>query len=56
MRARKDGLHVISLYSHIMPQANLQDIIKKYKPKEVFECLGFEKDVSTYAFQQEVEQ
>lgn len=43
----KNGLHVISLYAHIMPETKLEDIIEKYKPKEVFTCSGFEKDVTT---------
>lgn len=43
----KNGLHIISLYAHIMPETNLEDVIKKYNPKEVFECLGFKKDVTT---------
>lgn len=43
----KNGLHAISLYAHIMPETSLEDVIGKYKPKEVFECLGFEKEVAT---------
>jgi len=42
----KNGLHVISLYAHIMPETSLEDVIKKYQPKEVRECLGFEKEIT----------
>ncbi len=43
----RNGLHVISLYAHVMPETDLEDIIEKYKPKEVFTCSGFEINVTT---------
>lgn len=43
----KNGMHVISLYAHLMPETTLEDITEKYNPKEVFTCSGFEKDVTS---------
>jgi ribosomal protein S18 acetylase RimI-like enzyme len=37
----KDGLHIIELYAHVMPEVNLLTIKKKYQP-EVFVCCGYE--------------
>ena len=42
----KNGLHVVSLYAHVMPDTNLHEVIENYEPKEVFTCVGFEINVS----------
>jgi ribosomal protein S18 acetylase RimI-like enzyme len=38
----KDGLHVIELYAHVMPEVDLESTIAKYQPKEVLVCRGYE--------------
>jgi len=38
----KDSLHVIELYAHVIPEADLESIIAKYQPEEVFVCRGYE--------------
>jgi ribosomal protein S18 acetylase RimI-like enzyme len=40
-----NGVHVISLYAHVMPEADLDELIKKYEPKQVLTCSGFEISV-----------
>ena len=40
----KDGMHVIELYAHIMPEINLSAIKEKYQP-EVFTCCGYEINI-----------
>jgi ribosomal protein S18 acetylase RimI-like enzyme len=37
-----DGMHVVSLYAHVMPEANLEELIRKYEPRQVHVCSGFE--------------
>ena len=41
----RDGVHVISVYAHVMPEADLKEVIKKYEPKQVLKCSGFEISV-----------
>jgi len=41
----RDSLHVISLYAHVMPEADLDEVIKKYEPKQVLTCSGYEISV-----------
>jgi len=41
----RDGMHVTSLYAHVMPEANLDEIIRKYEPKQVHACSGFDLSV-----------
>ncbi|MEM3579969.1 MAG: GNAT family N-acetyltransferase, partial [Candidatus Bathyarchaeia archaeon] len=38
----RDGLHVIEVYAHVMPETDLEGIKKKYQPKEVLTCRGYE--------------
>jgi GNAT superfamily N-acetyltransferase len=38
----RDGVNVMSLYAHIMPEADLQTVMRKYEPKQVLKCTGFE--------------
>jgi len=38
----KDGLHIIEIYAHVMPETELRAIIEKYQPKEIFPCRGYE--------------
>jgi ribosomal protein S18 acetylase RimI-like enzyme len=38
----RDGMHVISLYAHVMPEADIKEVVRKYEPKQVHACSGFE--------------
>jgi len=38
----RDGIHIIEIYAHIMPETDLKTIVEKYQPKEVFPCCGYE--------------
>ncbi|MDH7477692.1 MAG: GNAT family N-acetyltransferase [Candidatus Bathyarchaeota archaeon] len=38
----KDGMHIVEVYAHIMPETDLRTIIEKYQPKEVLPCYGYE--------------
>lgn len=40
-----DSFHVISLCAHVMPEADLDEVIKKYEPKQVLACSGYELSV-----------
>jgi ribosomal protein S18 acetylase RimI-like enzyme len=42
----RDGMHVISLYAHVMPETDVKEVIGKYEPKQVHVCSGFEIYVS----------
>ncbi|MCK4439704.1 GNAT family N-acetyltransferase [Candidatus Bathyarchaeota archaeon] len=41
----KDGMHITELYAHVMPDTDINDITRKYVPKEVHICAGFELSV-----------
>lgn len=41
----RDGVHVISLYAHVMPEADLPTVMREYEPKQVLKCTGFEISV-----------
>jgi ribosomal protein S18 acetylase RimI-like enzyme len=41
----RDGVHVISLYAHVMPEADLSTVMRKYEPKQILKCTGFEISV-----------
>jgi len=38
----RDGMHVISLYAHVMPEVGIKEVSRKYEPKRVHACSGFE--------------
>jgi ribosomal protein S18 acetylase RimI-like enzyme len=38
----RDGLHVVEIYAHVMPETNLEEVKKKYQLKDVFACRGYE--------------
>ncbi len=38
----RDGLHIIEIYAHVMPETDLEEVEKKYHPKEVLTCRGYE--------------
>jgi len=38
----KDGLHIIEVYAHVMPETNIKTIIEKYQPSDVLPCRGYE--------------
>jgi ribosomal protein S18 acetylase RimI-like enzyme len=38
----KDGMHIIEIYAHVMPETDLKTIIEKHQPKEILPCHGFE--------------
>lgn len=38
----RDSMHIVEIYAHVMPEADLKAIIAKYQPKEVMPCRGFE--------------
>jgi len=38
----KDGMHIIEIYAHVMPETDLKAIIEKHQPKEILPCCGFE--------------
>jgi len=41
----KNGMHIVEIYAHVMPETDLKAIIKEYQPKEVLPCCGFELTV-----------
>lgn len=41
----ENGMHITELYAHVMPDTDINDIMKKYAPKEVHICAGFELSV-----------
>lgn len=38
----KDGIHVTYVYAHVMPNTDIDSIVRKYEPKKVYLCTGFE--------------
>jgi len=38
----RDGLHIVEVYAHVMPETNLKIIVEKYQPEEVYPCYGYE--------------
>ncbi|MEM2567998.1 MAG: GNAT family N-acetyltransferase [Candidatus Bathyarchaeia archaeon] len=38
----RDGLHIVEIYAHVMPETNLEEVKNKHQPKEVFTCRGYE--------------
>jgi ribosomal protein S18 acetylase RimI-like enzyme len=38
----RHGMHITSLYAHVMPEADLEEVIRKYEPKQALACSGFE--------------
>lgn len=38
----KDGMHIVEMYAHVMPETDLKAIIEKHQPKEILPCCGFE--------------
>jgi predicted acetyltransferase len=38
----RDGLHIVEIYAHVMPKTGLEEVKKKYQPKEVLVCRGYE--------------
>ncbi|MEM2947846.1 MAG: GNAT family N-acetyltransferase [Candidatus Bathyarchaeia archaeon] len=38
----RDGLHIVEIYAHVMPETDLEGVKKKYQPKEVLTCRGYE--------------
>lgn len=38
----RDGMHTVEMYVHAMPETELEAIVKKYHPKEIMPCCGFE--------------
>lgn len=38
----RDGLHVVEIYAHVMPETDLEEVKRKYQPKEVLTCRGYE--------------
>jgi len=38
----KDGMHIVEIYAHVMPETDLKAIIEKHQPKEILPCCGFE--------------
>jgi len=38
----EDGMHIIELYAHVMPETDLKEIVTKYQPRGVMPCHGFE--------------
>ena len=38
----KDDMHIVEIYAHVMPNADLKAIMARYRPKEVMPCRGFE--------------
>ena len=38
----RDGLHVVELYAHVMPETNLEAVTEKHEPREIYPCCGFE--------------
>jgi len=41
----KDGMHIINVYAHVMPDTNIDSIVEKYEPKKFYVCTGFEISV-----------
>lgn len=41
----KDGMHIIELYAHVLPEDDLQAVKEKYQP-EVFLCCGYEISIT----------
>ncbi len=37
----KDGMHIIEIYAHVMPETDIKTVIEKYQPK-ILQCCGFE--------------
>ena len=38
----KDGMHIVEMYAHVMPETDLKTIIEEHQPKEILPCCGFE--------------
>lgn len=38
----KNGMHIIEVYAHVMPDKDINGIREKYEPEEVYTCTGFE--------------
>jgi len=41
----KDGMHIVEMYAHVMPETGLKAIIEKHQPKEILPCCGFELEL-----------
>ncbi len=46
----KDGMHIVEIYAHVMPETDIKTIVEKYQPKEVLQCCGFELVLQNFIF------
>lgn len=38
----RDGMRIVSIYAHVLPDANIDALKEKYEPKSIHLCTGFE--------------